>query len=234
MKGLLITCFTICIADTAFADELDIPNQFSARTPAVAAQVNANFGAVELAVDDNAQRVVALESVLTNGSPFDDIQAQLDALAAQIQILQGAAPDSSVEDRTYCFVLDLTLMRGQSSDGSEELQRSIIRRTATFSGGTLSATLLSNVLNKQQDDGIVIAGLGDPFELSATYSQAGAKLDVTFENGSTANWYVSKDGSLIHGSTITHGVFGPGGVVTIGFVRNWTLVESDACDMEGQ
>jgi len=234
MKGLLITCFTICTIGTAFADEVDIPNQFSAGTPAVAAQVNANFGAVESAVDDNAMRVVALEAVLTNGNPFDDIQTQLDALTVQIQNLQDAAPDSSVEDRTYCFVLDLTIMRGWSADGSEELQHNIIRRTATFSGGTLNATLLSNVLNNQQDDGIVIAGLGDPFELSATYLQSGAKLDITFSNGSTANWYVSKDGSLIHGSTILHGVFAPGGVVTIGFVHNWTLVENDTCDLEGQ
>jgi len=64
MKRLLITCLAVGIASVAIADEVNIPNQFTAGTPALAADVNANFGAVELAVDDNAQRVVALETGL--------------------------------------------------------------------------------------------------------------------------------------------------------------------------
>jgi hypothetical protein len=149
--------------------------------------------------------------------------------------LQEAAPDSSVEGRTYCMVLDLQLMRGFGFDATEELQSNIIRRTATFSGGVFTGSFLSNVLNVQHDDGIVSTGLGDSIDpLVATYVQTDRKIDVTFGNGSTANWYVSKDGSVIHGSTILHGAFGPNGVVTIGFMRNWTLVENDTCDAEGQ
>ena len=64
MKRILVISFTIWTACMAFADEVDIPNQFSAGTPAIAAEVNANFDAVEIAVDDNAQRVVALETGL--------------------------------------------------------------------------------------------------------------------------------------------------------------------------
>jgi len=64
MKRILVTCFTIWTACTAFADEVDIPNQFSAGTPAIAAEVNANFDAVEVAVDDNAQRVGSLETAI--------------------------------------------------------------------------------------------------------------------------------------------------------------------------
>jgi len=171
-------------------------------------------------------------------SPFGEIQAQLDALAARTQALEDSAPDSSVEGRTYCFDLSLLIMRGRALNGTEELQTNVIRRTATFSGGVFSGSLLSNVLNNQLDDGTVIAGLGDPIDpLLATYTQSGSKVDITFTNGTTANWYVSKDGSVIHGSTISHGSFGPGGVVTVGFLRNWTLVEMDplgACDAEDQ
>jgi hypothetical protein len=124
-------------------------------------------------------------------------------------------------------------MRGRAFNASEELQRNIIRRTGTFSGGLLSASLLSNVLNNQLDDGTVINGLGDPIDLIlATYTQTENKIDVTFGDGSSANWYASNDGSVIHGSKISHGAFGPGGVVTIGFVRNWTLVEGESCDAE--
>ena len=64
MNRLLTTCFAICMACVVHADEVDIPNQFTAGSAAVAAEVNANFAAVEVAVDDNAQRVVALETGL--------------------------------------------------------------------------------------------------------------------------------------------------------------------------
>lgn len=177
--------------------------------------------------------VVAGGPLKGSPSPFGNIQTQLDELAAQVKALQDQAPDTSVEGRTYCFVLDLTIMRGRSFNGTEELQRNIIRRTAVFSGGMFTAPLLSNVLNNQLDDGTVNVGLGTPFELLASYSQTGGKLDMIFPDGSTANWYVSNDGSVIHGSNISHGVFGFGGMLTVGFVRNWTLVENDSCDMEG-
>ena len=41
------------------AGEVDIPNTFSAGTPAVAADVNGNFTAVETAVDGNAVDIAA-------------------------------------------------------------------------------------------------------------------------------------------------------------------------------
>jgi len=171
-------------------------------------------------------------------SPFGEIQEQLDVLAARTQALEDSAPDSSVEGRTYCFDLRLLIMRGRGFNGTEELQTNVIRRTATFSGGAFSGSFLSNVLNNQLDDGTVIPGLGDPIDpLVATYTQSGSKVDITFTDGTSANWYVSKDGSVIHGSRISHGSFGPAGVVTIGFLRSWTLVETDpldGCDAEDQ
>jgi hypothetical protein len=173
---------------------------------------------------------------MSTPSPFGGIQTQLDELAARTQALEDSAPDSSVEGRTYCFNLDLLVMRGRAFNGTEELQTNVIRRTAVFSGGVFSGSFLSNVLNNQLDDGTVIPGLGVPIDpLLATYTQSGSKVDITFTNGTTANWYVSKDGSVIHGSTISHSSFPtPRGVVTVGFLRNWTLVENDTCDMDGQ
>ena len=181
------------------------------------------------------QTAVADSAASGRGKPFAKLQRQVNRLAAQVQALRDQAVDSSVEGRTYCFVLDLTIMRGRGNTGTEELQRNIIRRSATFSGGTFTGAFLSNVLNNQLDDGTVSAGLGDPIDpFLATYAQAENKIDVTFGDGSVANWYVSKDGSSVHGTSILHGAFGPGGVITIGTVRNWTLIENDSCDMEGQ
>lgn len=65
MKRLLIFIVSITFASPGIADEVDIPNSFTAGTRAVAAEVNANFDAVEVAVDDNAQRIATLESALS-------------------------------------------------------------------------------------------------------------------------------------------------------------------------
>jgi hypothetical protein len=45
----------------ALADDLTIPNTFQPNTPARAADVNANFDAVEASVDDNAADIAALQ-----------------------------------------------------------------------------------------------------------------------------------------------------------------------------
>ncbi len=188
-----------------------------------------------------AQSVTAEARPGSTPSPFGDLQTQLDALATRTQALEDSAPNSSVEGRTYCFVLNLQVMIGRAVSDTEELQSNVIRRTAMFSGGMFEASHLSNILNKQLDDGTVTHDEADPIGLLlGTYTQTGSKVDITFDTGLSANWYVSKDGSVIHGSSLTHSAFGPPGlppVVTVGFVRNWTLVETnplDVCDAETQ
>ncbi|MEZ5465773.1 MAG: hypothetical protein R3F22_11255 [Lysobacteraceae bacterium] len=58
------------------AGDLTLPHSFSAGTPAVAAEVNANFDAVETAVDDNDARIAALEALVVS------LQSQVAALQA--------------------------------------------------------------------------------------------------------------------------------------------------------
>jgi hypothetical protein len=186
-----------------------------------------------------AQSVFAQESPGNTPSPFGDIQAQLDVLAARTEALENSAPTSDVEGRSYCFTLNLLILRGRANSTTEELQTNVIRRTATFSEGMFTGPLVSNVLNNQLDNGTVTLAQGDPIDpLLATYTQSGNKLGVTFTNGTTANWYVSNDGSVIHGTAISNtGPIGPGGVITVGFLRTWTLIEKgllDTCDAEDQ
>lgn len=61
MKSLFRFSAAIIIASLAmpatWAGDLTIPNSFTAETPAVAAEVNANFDAVEQEVDDNNTRI---------------------------------------------------------------------------------------------------------------------------------------------------------------------------------
>jgi hypothetical protein len=58
----LVSLVLVMATATAGATDLAIPNTFTAGTPAKAAEVNANFSAVEAAVDDNDARIDALQS----------------------------------------------------------------------------------------------------------------------------------------------------------------------------
>lgn len=55
----------------AQAGEVTIPNTFQSGTPAVAAEVNANFTALETAVYDNDSRIAALESSVADMTRVD-------------------------------------------------------------------------------------------------------------------------------------------------------------------
>ena len=166
------------------------------------------------------------------GGPIAALESQLSAVEERVAALEANVPTASVEGRTYCFVLDLTMMRGIGANQTEHLVTSIIRRTATFSGGSFSASLVSHVRNTQTDDGVVTQTLEiSPDPLLATYTQTGGRLDVAFANGTTANWYVSRDGSVISGTSLL--ALGPfPNSVTVGQTRHWTLVENAVCDGE--
>lgn len=82
-----LVLFSSLILLTAFssthAGEVTIPNTFTADTPAIAAEVNANFTAVKTAVDDNDSRMAALETALAA------LQATVTAQATTISALQS-------------------------------------------------------------------------------------------------------------------------------------------------
>ena len=171
-------------------------------------------------------------------SPFGSIQAQLDALAERTQALEDSAPNSNIDGRTYCSILNIQSMRARPGNQTEETQNNVIRRVVHFENGVLIGGLLSNTLNNHSDAGTITHTQNNPSpdSLMANYLQMGTRVDITFDNGTTTNWHVSKDGSVIFGSQISSGVFA-GGVVSVGFVRNWMLIEIDplkSCDAEDE
>jgi hypothetical protein len=90
-KQLLGISVLLFVMQQAWAGELAIPNTFQANTPAVAAQVNANFGAVETAVDDNNTRITAnTTNINTHSSDIAALQATVADLQSQLATANNA------------------------------------------------------------------------------------------------------------------------------------------------
>lgn len=86
--------FLVLMWTSAQAGQLTIPNTFQANTPAVAAQVNANFNAVETAVDDNHARITVLENgAATSTTQISELENQVTTLQNLVQDLQAQVAD---------------------------------------------------------------------------------------------------------------------------------------------
>jgi len=167
---------------------------------------------------------------LPDQSRLGQLQVQIDDLTGRIESLENNAPNSDVDGRTYCMMVDVTILRGFSSNGTEIVETRTIRRFAWFSGGVFNATLVSGIENVQDDNGIVTsAPANSPQEITATYAQTGGQLNMTFPDNTTASWYVSGDGSVIHSNaTLSLGPFPSS--MTLGLARHATLIESTNCE----
>jgi hypothetical protein len=88
MKSLIFflsicALITTMVPPPAVASDVTIPNTFQSGTTAVAAEVNANFSAVETSVDDNNSRIAALEATVAA------LQATVTSQASTISTLQS-------------------------------------------------------------------------------------------------------------------------------------------------
>jgi len=63
MGWLAVIAGVLLFASAAIAEEITIPNTFTNGTVADADEVNANFAAVEVGVDDNAADIDALQAI---------------------------------------------------------------------------------------------------------------------------------------------------------------------------
>lgn len=91
VRMLLLTTVTLILAfSKVHAAECTIPNSFTAGTKAVAAQVNANFDAVKSAVDDNDNRITALEAAITAmQTRITDLETENDDLRARLEVVES-------------------------------------------------------------------------------------------------------------------------------------------------
>jgi hypothetical protein len=80
MKKIILLMF---VSISLNAADLTIPNTFIANTPAVASEVNGNFGAVETAVDDNNSRIAALEATIAS------LQTTVNSLNSRLTMVEN-------------------------------------------------------------------------------------------------------------------------------------------------
>jgi len=121
MKSITKVFLAAALSIAAFqghAGQATIPNAFTSGTAAVAAQVNANFDAVKIAVDDNDARITALENTIAT------LQAQLAAVNnSQVMALAPYLTVDTVSDSRGPQVLltgvNLQLVNGTgTTDGT--------------------------------------------------------------------------------------------------------------------
>ncbi len=93
-SGAFMTALWLLSTGPALAGPLTIPNTFTTGTPAVAAEVNDNFAAVDTAVNDNDARIAELETALTAVQTANADLAKLnDDLGARIAELESFLDD---------------------------------------------------------------------------------------------------------------------------------------------
>lgn len=110
MKNQIKIIFLLALSLNICASELTIPNVFVANTPAVAAQVNENFNAVESSIDDNDSRLDILEALV--------LQLQNDLNTANSEISQLQSSLLAVENNTVLELdglLKLTVIDGDKT-----------------------------------------------------------------------------------------------------------------------
>ncbi|MDF1780021.1 MAG: hypothetical protein P1U67_01875 [Alcanivoracaceae bacterium] len=207
MKKLLLTGLTAAMLSSgAFASEVTAGTDtttFSASTPAVAAEVNANFAALIAAINDNSQRIDALEGVVGDGSvagTYTFIE-----LAVEIAADSGTAVNEGYSEiTTFSSSGSFTLDANETFTGTINENRSSLVDAVNGDCGSscrqafdpdFATTSVEQLSGTWTDDGATVTltlGPGDTVELN----KAGGNL-LVFSGKDT----VTTDGEPIYDFT---------------------------------
>lgn len=142
---------SMLMATAVSASEVTIPHSFSANTPAVAAEVNANFGAVDVAVDDNAVDIAAMQSALatlqtTVGNLQTTVSTQQATIDAQATTIDALQSDLTALQSNSVLALDGIVNLGTDTNGYATVQFSGVNvQVVNGSGATSSVNGLGNL-----------------------------------------------------------------------------------------
>jgi len=116
MSRFITTLALLAVATTTLAAPVDIPNQFTAGTTAVADDVNANFTAIETAVDDNDARITTNTQRITDGNriPNGDFSNGLAGWSMELGSLELATGQDGPAGDAVAQNPANTLVRGGS------------------------------------------------------------------------------------------------------------------------
>jgi hypothetical protein len=185
------------LATSAIASEVTIPNTFSAGSPAVASEVNANFSAVKTAVDDNNRRADELEALANKldsdmTAALTEVNNRLSALESQLAQMvggSGAALTQASLTGVYKFIYMDVEMIGNLDNYSEQ-GASIGKGDITFDGA--GGFTVVDTSDKHVSQG-VRAGT-DPLNSGIMFTTT-QTVDSTLESTS-GTYTVSPDGKV--------------------------------------
>lgn len=111
--------FVLCGATAAVASSVTLPHTFTAGTSAQAAQVNANFAAVQAAVDDNDARITTIEGAARPAAKtFQTTSAQFPDAEADMRTISVTVPTGGQITLTVSGALRLGHVTGNTSTTS--------------------------------------------------------------------------------------------------------------------
>lgn len=193
----LIAAVTMC--GMANAGEVDTASvtTFSSGTPAVASEVNGNFDALITAINDNAARIAALETLDNSvaGSTYTIFYAG-SILAAEQDTDGSSADNTDLRDygtvEEYAGKGTLTFDPAPGSSGSGEIGDTAGAELFVGDGGHLD---------------IRIDGAETPQSITFSWTQTGNLVEVQITGETLAlNFIVSEDGSMMVGQGTETGV----------------------------
>lgn len=189
----------------AYAGSVTVPNTFSSGTPAVAAEVNANFSAVASEVNDNDGRIT------TNAGAIATNTSDIAALDARIAALEGSGglTVASINGTYKIFSLDNGTGYHEQDDGTGIYRASdddVVTEQAsmTFDGAGNFTGVIDNgaeLTRVTDQDGNPTYSMMDSTGviLGGTYSVSGSEVTLYFTSPevSTETAYATADGSVI-------------------------------------
>lgn len=217
MKHLqqIILLLMLTMSGQALSTELNLPHNFEAGKKAVAAEVNANFGAVKSAVDDNHTRLASLETLVNTLSTElaqakQDITQLTNALTtanSNITTLQGQMFEMSARmlevEHNSVAELGTYLSVDTVSDSRGPLVR--------LSGANLQIVNGDGVTNTINGTGNLIIGYDTPRNDGAFFCSYGGYTDEPSCTGNGFEWAVSHKGgshNLVIGDNNNYSRFG--------------------------
>lgn len=179
-KRCLTVILSGLISAGVFADTVNEASvtTFQAGTPAVAAEVNATIQALITAINDNATRISAIEDATSN----------------------------DVTGRSYSLKQIGMMFRGNNTD---YMTAGNYTQTYTL---TLSGDMTFTLIGTNDEGEVGVDGATTLWENSTgvnetgTYSQSGNTVTLSFSGGSSAEFTVANNGSVILLSEFSYGV----------------------------